>query len=494
MINISNQFDRLSCIGALLAGSVLAGLSACAAGPQFERPQAPAVDRYTHDRTAALKAHAEIASQKIIFDQEPPAEWWQLFQSEELDRLIETAIVNNQTLIAAQAAVKQAQALTEASTGLRYPEVVLDASTGRQKYGKQFLGPLASPPPFSYFAVGPAVSYTLDYTGGAAKSIEQQQALREYRQWQLQAARLAVAGNVVIQVLEIASHQAQIATLEELLADDQRNVAMVQDAFDAGAVSRVDLLSAQSQQASDATLMPSLRQQLSTARHALAVLCGTIPAMLTVAEFHLATFTLPQELPVTLPSELVHSRPDILAAEAELHAATAAVGIAEANLYPRITLSASYSHQALDANELFNASNRAWGVISGLTAPLFDGGRLRAEKRAAVAALGIRAARYQQVVLESFGQVADALTAIQHGAEQLAAQSQALAVARENLDLTRESYSEGSVGVLQVLDSERLYQQARLGYVRAQAQRLKDTARLFAALGGGVVNATSAAE
>jgi NodT family efflux transporter outer membrane factor (OMF) lipoprotein len=375
--------------------------------------------------------------------------------------------------------------LAEAKTGMRYPQVDLNASSGRQKYGDQFLGGLAKPPPFTYYSFGAAVSYTLDFAGGTRRAIEQQQALSAYEQHQLRAAQLTVASSIVERVIAIAAIQAEIRTIDELLSDDQHNLQMIQAAFDAGSVSRVDVLTAQSQLASDATRLPRLRQQLSEARNGLALLTGRTPAEATPADFDLATFQLPVQLPVELPSELVHQRPDILAAEQQLHAATAAVGVATANLYPRITLSATLGQQALEAGDLFNRSSTAWGLIGNLTAPVFDGGRLRAERRAALAALSAQAARYQQVVLESFAQVANALDAIGHSAEQLNAESQALAVAQQSLDLMRDSFNEGNVGVLQVLDSERLYQQARLGYVRAQAQRLQATAQLFAAMGRG---------
>jgi NodT family efflux transporter outer membrane factor (OMF) lipoprotein len=258
---------------------------------------------------------------------------------------------------------------------------------------------------------------------------------------------------------------------------------MIQAAFDAGSVSKVDVLIAQSQLANDETLLPPVKRELNAARNALAVLMGQPPA-LSQAGFQLKNFQLPQQLPLTLPSELVRRRPDILAAESQLHAATAAVGVATANLYPRITLTAGFSQESVDTSTLFDAENSAWNIIGGLTAPLFDGGKLRAEKRAALSALSVQAARYQQVVLESFAQVADALDAAQQSSDQFAAQTKALNVAQQNLELTRESFNEGFANVLQVLDSERLYQQARLGYVRSQAQRLADTAQLFVALGG----------
>jgi NodT family efflux transporter outer membrane factor (OMF) lipoprotein len=463
----------------LIIFGVSATLAACAVGPKYERPSLP-------ETASAMTVPANIPDQQLQTGQEVPADWWTLFDSEALDELVRQAQVNNQNLLAAQSAVQQAQELLAARTGARYPQVDLTAGSGRQKYGSQFLGPLPKPPPFTYFAFGPAVSYTLDYTGGVGRAIEQQQALTEYQQREWQAAHLSVTGNVVQQALAVAAARAQIQALEEVLADDRRNVEMIQAANEAGSVSRVDVLSAQNQLASDETLLPSLKQQLSVAEHALAVLVGRAPDSISTEQLDLSAFTLPREVPLSLPSEWVRQRPDILAAESQLHAATAAVGIATANLYPRLTLTATFSQQALEASELFDSVNSAWGLISSLTAPIFDGGKLRAEKRASVAALAVQSARYKQVVLESFAQVADALDALVHSGEQLAAQSQALTVAQQSLALTRESYNEGNVGVLQVLDSERLYQQARLGYVRAQAQRLQDTARLFVAMGGGV--------
>ncbi len=461
-------------------------LSACVAGPDFKSPATGEIDAYRSDAPSQPVAGNDI--QQLQPGAELPAEWWTLFHSTALDQLVAQSLQGNQTLAAAQATVMQAQALLAAGTGARYPQVDMTASSGRQKYGAEFLGSIAPPPPFTYFAFGPSVSYALDYTGGIARSVEQQRALSDYQQQQLQAARLSVTGNVVMQALVMATHQAELKSIEELLAEDRRNLELVQAAFTAGAVSKVDVLSAQSQLANDATLLPAQRQQLSSARHALAALLGRTPAQWTAPELQLDDFVLPMQLPISLPSELAHHRPDILSAEAQLHAATAAVGVATANLYPRITLTASFSQQALQAQDLFNASSRAWGLIAGVTAPVFDGGRLRNERRATIALMSAQAARYQQTVIQSFVQVADALDAITHSAELMTAQTEALAVAQQNLDLTRDSYREGNVGVLQVLDSERSYQQAKLGYVRAQAQRLQDTAQLFVALGGSATS------
>jgi NodT family efflux transporter outer membrane factor (OMF) lipoprotein len=377
--------------------------------------------------------------------------------------------------------------LANAKAGALYPQLAMTAGVGRQRYGSQFLGPFPAPPPFNYYALGPTVSYTLDYTGGTRRSVEQQYALAEYQRQQLNAAYLMVTGNAVMQSLRIALLRGEIATVEAILEEDRQNKKLVDVAFQAGSVSRVDVVSAESQLATDATLLPPLRQELAVARHALSVILGQLPADVAPAEFELAQVTLPHDLPVTLPSELVHRRPDILASEAQLHAATAAVGVATSNLYPHITLSGSLGLQATTLGRLFQGGSTAYGATGSLTAPLFDGGTLRAQRRAAIEALKASEAKYQDTVLTAFGQVADALEALDHDAEQLDAQAHAQDAARENVDLTRKSYNEGNVGVLQVLDAERLYQNARLGYVRAQAQRYMDTVQLFMALGGSSI-------
>jgi NodT family efflux transporter outer membrane factor (OMF) lipoprotein len=462
--------------------TVLAG---CAAGPDFKRPEAPHADRYT---AQPLKLEARTAgdeaAQQVILGERLDRAWWQLFKSDSLNSVVKRALANNRTLVAAGYSLAQAQELAAARAGTLYPQVAMTAGVGREKYGAEFLGTSPKPPPFTYFAVGPTISYSLDYAGGGARSVEQQYALADYQRQQLDAAYLAVTGNAVMQSLRIASLSAQIATVEQLLAEDRQNLKLVHEAFAAGAVSRLDIVSADSQLASDATLLPPLRQELSLARHALAIVLGQAPAEAAQPEFDLARLTLPRQVPVSLPSELAHRRPDILAAEAELHAATAAVGIATANLYPQINLSATYGQQSTVASQLFNGSNTAWGLIAGLVAPIFDGGTLHAERRAAVDAMQASAAKYQQTVLIAFGQVADSLQALEHDSEALAAQSRALQAARDNLDLTRKSYREGNIGVLQVIDAERRNSQASLGYMRVHGQRYLDTAQLFLALGG----------
>jgi NodT family efflux transporter outer membrane factor (OMF) lipoprotein len=455
-------------------------LAACTVGPDFQRPAAPADTAYTSEPLGHL---GQAGAQQLAPGSNPAAGWWSSFGSPELDRTMQLALAGNRSLAAAQANLAQAQEAITAAGGALYPQVSGSLGAGRDKYGAQFSGSQLIPP-FTYFSVGPSVSYVLDYNGGQRRAVEQQQALAEAQAWQAQAAYLAVTGNVTRQALDIASLRAQIAAVEQLLEEDRRNVALTQTAFDTGTVSRIDLLSAQSQLANDQTQLAPLRQQLSVARHALAILAGRTPAAWSAPDFELDHLQLPQQLPLSLPSELAHRRPDILAAEARVHAAVANVGIATARLYPQLTLTASVSQQSTQLSHLFEKSANAWGLAAGLTGPIFDGGTLRAERRGAQAAARAAVADYEQAVLTAFGQVADVLTALDHDTEQLSAQQKALDTAAANLDLTRQSYQVGNSGVLQVLDAERLYQQARLGYVRAQAQRYQDTAQLYLALGG----------
>jgi NodT family efflux transporter outer membrane factor (OMF) lipoprotein len=461
------------------------GLCSCAVGPDFIPPKPPPAEGYTADALDGQEGAASATAQHLALGREIAGDWWTLFRSGAIDQIVKQAVAHNHTLEASKATLRQAQALALAQAGSQYPQVDLTAGVGRQQYGAEFIGGgFGQLPPFTYFAIGPAVSYTLDYTGGVARSVERQYALAEVERHQLGAAYLSVTGQAVMQTLSIASARAQIATVETILAQDRDNLRLVQAAFDNGSVAREDIVSARSQIANDTTLLPPLHQDLAKARHALSVVLGQVPASELPPDVDLAQLTLPLEVPVSLPSELVHRRPDILAAEARLHAATSAVGIAQSNLFPKIQLSASVGQQSLKADQLFNQASNAWSIISGLTAPIFDGGTLRAEKRAAVDAMHASAADYEQTVLEAFAQVADQLEALGHDAEQLNAQFQAQQAAQSSLDLARASYSEGNAGVLLVLDAERSYQQARLGYVRAEVQRYIDTVQLFLALGG----------
>src|SRR3984885_1486486 len=464
-----------------------AALAGCVAGPNFVAPPAPTPSSYTD---AALPSPGDGAttsgSTTIDATLPEPDRWWASLNAPRLYTTMRQARAANPSLEAARATLAEAQAVSAASESGRYPQVDLDAGAGRQKYGAAFLGPSEHLPPFTYFSIGPAVTYAFDFAGGVRRTIEQQRALTDYQSHELDAAALSVSGNVAMQALAAATARAQLENLEALLADDRSDLKLVQDSFTEGQATRVDVLNAQSQLANNQTLLPPLRRDLSIATHALALLAGSTPAQWTAPDFTLDEFELPARLPLAVPSELVHRRPDILAAEAQLHAATAAVGVASANLSPQVSLTATASLQANTLRTLFDASSAAGGLAGSLTQPLFDHGALRAKRQAAIDAMQVSLASYEQVVLSSFGQVADALEELQHDEELLVSEQGAVATAADNLALTRESYSAGNSGVLQVLEAQRQNQQARIGLVHAQSQRLQDTVQLLLALGGSV--------
>ncbi|HMA32343.1 MAG TPA: TolC family protein, partial [Casimicrobiaceae bacterium] len=284
---------------------VAAVLGGCAAGPDFTRPEPPHATRYTERRLAIEdSAGGDASAQHLLLGEKLVGDWWGLFGSDALDAVVRRALMGNRTLAAAASTLAQSRELAAAQAGSLYPQVDLAAGIGRQKYGAEFLGTLPKPPPFTYFAIGPTVSYALDYAGGVARSVEQRYALATYRQEQLDAAYLAVTGNAVMLSLRVAALREQIATVESLLERDRENLALVRKAFEAGSVSRVDIVSAESQLASDTTLLPPLRQAQSVTRHALAIVLGHPPEGAALPELDLAQIVLPRALPASLPSEL----------------------------------------------------------------------------------------------------------------------------------------------------------------------------------------------
>ena len=465
----------------LAAGLIGLTLAGCAVGPDYERPADPTQPGFD---LATLPAAERAAIPGPHLTEGPvPADWWTLLKSPALDATEAQALADNATVAAAKATLRQAQQQVIEAEAAWWPQVSLSAGVSRN--GSGGFTPSGGGFSSNYFSIGPAFSYTADLFGATARAVEQSVAQEDYQRIEVEAARLTLVGGVATDAIAIASARLQLATAEEILASDQQNLSMVQKQFAVGKAARSDVLTAQSQLASDQALFPPLYQQLAAARHALAVLLGDPPAQWSQPDVELTDLRLPAQLPVSVPSQLVRSRPDILAAEAQLHAATAAVGVATANLYPQIALTATLGQQALTPSKLFDASSTAWSLIGGLTQPLFEGGTLRAEQRAALDALHASAARYQQVVLDSFGQVADLLDALDHDAQLVAAEANARDTSQASLELARQSYQAGNTGVLQVLDAQRERQRAELGFLQAQSHQYLDTIQLLLAVGGG---------
>jgi NodT family efflux transporter outer membrane factor (OMF) lipoprotein len=482
------------------AAAVAAALavSGCAVGPDFHPPAAPTTSRYTPEPLPAETVAAPEAShlgqpgaaQQFVSGQDIPAQWWTIFHSEPLDQLIRAALADSPTLAAAQAALRQARENLAAERGtLLYPQVDANVGVERSNILLGFPGTI-----YTVDSATVSVSYKLDLFGGSRRTLEAFRSQIDYQNFQLEAAYLTLTSNVVTTAVQEASLRAQIQALGEILAAQEKQLEVIERQFKLGGVSKADVLAQRTQVAQTRALLPPLDKQLAQTRHRLAVLSGKLPSEAVLPSFEIAALNLPEQLPVSLPSALVRQRPDIRAAEALLHQASAQVGVATANLYPQISLSGTYGSEALTPGQMFSAPSVAWTVLGGVLQPLFHGGALNAQKRAAVAAYDQAEAQYREVVLQSFQDVADTLRALDADAVTLKTQAEAEAVARESLELTQRQFKLGAVNFLILLNAQRQYQQARVNLVQAEALRYTDTAALFQALGGGWWNRNTLAE
>ncbi|MGC1453610.1 MAG: efflux transporter outer membrane subunit [Nitrospirota bacterium] len=474
---------------ALIANLALAG---CAVGPDFRTPEAPSTTAYT--ATELLKPGSSAvpaaggAAQHLVPGQEIPAQWWTLFHSAALEQLVRQALMDNPTLAAAQATLRQSQEGLRAVVGSALvPRLDASASVSRQKIsGAAFGQPDTVFSPFTLYNASINVSYALDLFGGARRELEFLRSQVDFQRFQLEGAYLTITSNIVTTAVKEASLRAQIQAIQEILVVQTKQKDVVEQQFQLGAVARSDVLAQRAQLAQTRATLPPLEKELAQTRHQLATLTGKMPGdALALPEFNLAELQLPEELPLSLPSSLARQRPDIRAAEALLHAASAEIGVATANLYPQLTLTGSYGSEAAKLNTLFTGSTAVWSLGAGLLQPLFHGGELTAKRRAAVAAFDQAEAQYRATVLQAFQNVADVLWALDADARTLAAQADAEQAARDSFDLTQKQFQLGAVSYLSLLNAERQHQQARIGLIQAQALRFADTAALFQALGGG---------
>jgi NodT family efflux transporter outer membrane factor (OMF) lipoprotein len=471
----------------VVVGTMLTG---CAVGPDFRPPAAPATTSYTATPLPKETASTPVvggASQIFASGKEIPEKWWELFRSEQLDRLIRQALKDSPTLEAAQAALREAQENLRARTGTVYfPSVDGSFTAGRNKYtGASFGQPAAGGNTFTLYNASVNVSYVLDLFGGERRELEALKAQVDYQRYLLEGAYIVLTSNVVTTVVNDASLRAQIRATKEILNVQEKQLSLVERQFQLGAASRSDILIQQTQLAQTRATLPPLEKALYQTRHQLAVYIGRFPGESELPEFELDRLVLPRELPVSLPSLLARQRPDIRASEELLHAASAQIGVATANLYPQITLTASLGSEATQIQNLFAGGSSIWSLGAGLLQPVFRGGELLARRRAAIAAYDQAFAQYRQTVLQAFQNVADVLRALETDARALKAQADAEQTARETLDLTQSQFKLGAVGYLSMLVAVRQYQQARINLVQAQAARFADTAALFQALGGG---------
>jgi len=466
-------------------------LTGCMVGPDFHSPSPPITQTYTKtplpNKTASITTAGKAGyAQQFVTGQAIPAEWWALYHSLPLNNLITTGLANSPNLAAAKATLRQAQENLNAQIGtLLFPSISAQLNPQRQSYAGASIGGGVPSSVFNLYNASVNVAYTLDMFGNARRQVEAARAQVDYEYYELNAAYLTLTANIVTTAIAVASLQAQIATTHQLIQADTNQLAIINKQFNLGGASQENVLAQQTLLEQTRALLPPLEKNLAQSQHALAVLVGSFPSQSQLPDINLDNLTLPAMLPVSLPSALVRQRPDIQATEALLHQASAQVGVATANLYPQITLNGSYGWASNVPSTLFHPLSNTWSIGGQLLQPIFNGGALRAERRAAIAAYEQAYEQYRQTVLQAFQNVADSLRALETDARELKAQKRAEIASRATLQLTRKQFRLGAVNYINVLNAEQQYQQTVIKRIQAQTARYSDTAALFQALGGG---------
>ena len=470
----------------VLVSALLAG---CAVGPNFKTPSAPKVQGYTSSPLSPTIGATNVTGGEIqyfVSSQDISGEWWTLFHSKPLNDLIERALTNNPDIKAAQAALKAARENVFAQRGAYWPNANASFSANRQKTSEEIAPvPNASEFYFNLYTPQVTVSYVPDVFGLNRRTVESAKAQEEQARFSLVATHITLSANVVAAAIQEASLRWQIDTTRRLVVINSNMVQILRAQFSKGYANRLDLAAQESQLAQTTAILPPLLKQLAQQRDALAVLAGSFPANDLPEQFELSDLTLPQELPVSLPSQLVEQRPDVRLAEENLHAASAQIGIAVAGRLPNITLAADAGTMALEAGQLFTSGATFGALGASIAQPVFQGGQLMHRERAARAAYVQADEQYRSTVLTAFQNVADTLNALEQDGDALKTASDAVNAAKVTLDLSQRQLTTGYISPLAALTAEQAYQQATVTLVQAQASRYADTAALFQALGGG---------
>ncbi len=473
---------------------LLAGLSACAVGSGYRRPAPPAVKGYIAVPMApAIPPAQSVAglaagAQRFSNGANVNPEWWMNFGSPALDELVTQALAHNPDLTAAQATLEEAQYNLQALNGIFYPQVALGLGGERVRNSGASSGGFAGPQLYDLYTGQVSVSYYPDVFGLNRLVARGGEAQVDVARDQLLAARLIIESNVVNAALDLAALEEEVTATRNTIADQRQILNLTRTRYRLGSASQFEVLTQESQLASTQARLPALLQARDAERHLLATYLGRFPSRAGSLKIPvLSVLKLPVNLPVSVPSALVRQRPDILAAEAQLRAANAQVGEQVARMYPNLQLTGNFGNQSNNAGTLFNPASRIWDLAASIVLPLFEGGTLEAQKHAAEAAYRDVFANYQNTVLNAFRNVADVLRALQHDAIVLDARARAMRDAGRAFALVRIQYRDGAVDYLSLLTSEIQYENARIAYVQAEAQRYADTTALYVAFGGGTV-------
>ncbi|HTV53070.1 MAG TPA: efflux transporter outer membrane subunit [Steroidobacteraceae bacterium] len=479
-------------LAAALLTLLCAGLASCAVGPNFHRPTAPSDSHYVYGGDPTATSSAAGVAQRFEPGAQVPSDWWKLFQSPQLDALVSEALARNPGLQAAQASLRASQDALRSGYGIFWPQASADAHATRQRYSPLALGQSSPGSIFNLFTLSASVSYVLDVFGGERRSLEALASQVDVQHATEDATYLTLIANIVNTAVAEAAYRDEIQATQQLIELQRQQVQLAQIQYEAGTAPYSNVLSLQSQLASYEATVPQLEQKLNQSEDLLATLVGHTPAQWSPPAIGFRDLRLPRDLPVSLPSDLVRQRPDILLAEASAHAASADIGVATAAMLPSLALSGGYSANSVRSSQLFAVNGREWTFGADLSAPLFQGGTLYYRRREAIDTFAQTMALYRQTVLGAFGQVADTLRALAHDAAALAAEDEALSTAGQALHLVQTNYEAGLDTYLDVLNADVQYHQALIADVQAAAARYQDTVALYVALGGGWWNGPDA--
>jgi NodT family efflux transporter outer membrane factor (OMF) lipoprotein len=480
---------RKSRLGLFIATSALLLTAGCRVGPNFKRPAPPDVGGSTPTPISTTSSTPNVRggeAQHFVEGIDIPGEWWTLFHSKPLNELIERSLKANPDLKAAQAVLLVARENVLAQRGVYYPNVASGFSAIRAK-SSNYLSPVTNTSALNYSLYTPqvSVSFVPDVFGLNRRTVESLKAQQQQARFALAATHITLSSNVAAAAIQEASLRGQIDATHELITISTKILEILRSQYAKGYVSQLDVAAQESQLAQVTATLPPLLKQLAQQRDLLAALSGGFPNQDLPEKFDLSTLQLPQELPVSLPSQLVEQRPDVRQAQENLHSASAQIGIAVANRLPNFALTTDNGSTAGALGLLFSGGNGFWDVGAGITQPIFQGGTLLHRERAARAAYVQASEQYRSTVLTAFQNVADTLNALQQDADGLKAAAAAKDAASVTLDLTKKQLDSGYASYLALLSAEQAYQQALINLVQAQSNRYADTAALFQALGGG---------
>jgi NodT family efflux transporter outer membrane factor (OMF) lipoprotein len=472
-----------------IAAAALLLTGGCVVGPKFKKPAAPDVGGYTPTPITTTNSTPNVPggeAQRLVDGKDIPGEWWDVFHSQPLNDLIARALKANPDLKAAQAALLVARENVLAQRGFYYPSVTGSFTATRARTAEDLSPALnANIQNYSLYTPQVSVAYVPDVFGLNRRTMESLQAQAQQARFVLIATDITLSSNVAAGAIQEASLRGQMKATDELININTEMLKIIREQYKKGYASELDVAAQESQLAQIVATMPPMMKQLAQQRDALAVLAGGFPQNDFAGKFEISSLQLPQELPLSLPSQLVEQRPDVRQAEENLHAASALIGVAIANRIPTITLSADAGSSPDQISRMFSGGNGFWDLTAGITQPIFDAGTLKHRERAAQAAFTEASEQYRSTVLTAFQNVADTLHALNQDANALKADAAAKDAAGITLELAKKQYGSGYLSYLGLLSAEQAYQQAVINLVQAQANRYADTAALFQALGGG---------